>query len=106
MTDVDALNRFLALNVMGWTIHKDVYLTECGYERRDDWNPHGSLADCEPLLNQIERDKWKWRWCVYDGYRFVMWQNTVPEKKYLVDGDTRTAALCECVAKAYGFKNE
>ena len=69
-------------------------------------------SECEPLLNQIERDGWEWDWDNYDGrYTFEVQKNCEagPNENSLVfyaHANTRTAALCRAVARAYGWKGE
>lgn len=77
-----------------------------------------AFADCEPLLDKVERDGWEWVWMIYDTqYNFEMWKpGPNGRDSYVEEGsirwpikvsewsDTRTAALCLAVAKSYGWK--
>ncbi len=114
MTDGDAINRFLALNVMKWKLcdaqqypwyerpkGAPIYVTH--------WKPYTEWPDCEPLLDQIERDQWWWNWNAHeDGYTFAMRKIGGSGNSWLHFGkaDTRTAALCRAIATAYRFKEE
>src|SRR5688500_14935002 len=99
--EIDAINRFLAEKVMGWAIFRDNYVTERGYIY--GWNPYHSLSDCNLLLEWIEKNRWQWCWDNFDDqYTFEMGPIDFLGKYHAV-GKTRTAALCECVAKAYGY---
>ena len=104
-TEVAAINRFLAESVMGW---KTPYKWSTDPHDGEDipWDPVKYFEQCEPLLNQIELD-WEWAWSIeVETYWFNMWQKHEPYAHVKMHGDTRTAALCRAIAKAYGWKDE
>lgn len=69
-----------------------------------------SWADCEPLLDKIERDGWKWDWDNFDDrYTFEVMKDcdNGPNENSLVfhaSSKTRTEALCLAIARCYGWK--
>jgi len=113
----DALNRWLAEHVLGWrqlpyTMGYGFYPPgppESNALGHTVPNFYHSFADCDPLLEQIEKDGWEWIWAVVrciDGtlkYRCDM-TKTIRLHAIEETADTRTAALCLAVAKAYGWK--
>jgi hypothetical protein len=122
--DHDALNRWLAEHVLGLTVFKCFgywWAVPPTCKEGDALpqtyilpDPYRSFADCEPLLDKVERDGWDWslnaippNWGdVYD--RNPRWQYTFrlmrADEDWGETEDTRTAALCRAVASAYGWK--
>lgn len=132
----ERLNRFLAERVMGWkfdlpppdrfhycrmakTLDAPVWISMPGGE----WQCglcNGSpdfmqWADCEPLLDKIERDGLHWSFdnATDGGYGCHVWAGDQPPKgvtwKQRHGGhgwskSSRTEALCLAIARCYGWK--
>ena len=105
-TEVDAINRFLATNVMGWVQSPQVQFDGGVIIFNDkvvdfvhQW------PDCERLLNQIEQDGWRWYWRCERKYQFTMYK--VEDMGAVIEiADTRTAAMCRAVARAYNYQED
>lgn len=89
------------------------YRYKCGpYEFWAHPSYSTSWPDCEPLLDKIERDGWKWDWDNFDDrYTFEVMKDcdNGPNENSLVfhvSSKTRTEALCLAVGRAYGWKVE
>jgi len=107
MSNPDALNRFIAEKVLGWSLRNHFgWVTPAGH-RKDLPDFYHSFANCEPILEKIEKDGWELEMHSIKGMHSVWLTN--PEG-YLVSSSiqlpTLPAALVECVALAYGWKGE
>lgn len=100
----DSLNRFLATTVMGWKYYEYIKayvpyegcrLDECIYPH--NFKPVERLADCEPLLDKIEKDGWLWEWSIVCSGRY--WVTIESEEIYReAYAGSRTEALCLAIA--------
>ena len=63
-----------------------------------------SFADCDALLHQVEKDEWKWELvCMRKSvYQFKLWKKGVEGLVWHTDA-TKELALCEAIARAYGY---
>jgi len=127
MSNPDALNQFIAERVLKLTVQdatvpplkmisnryftaeaariwKSTYRHGCSIQLVPDY--YHSFADCETILQKIEKDGWwgKWKCVGPEYYEFVM--GAWDKQEVSADGGTRTAALVKCVARAYGWKGE
>lgn len=122
----DRLNRFLVEQVMGWTVGdhpekhgtgqwfceygEDVYFTgdRGDFVCSSNFDPLDEFADCEPLMDKIERDEWTWEWSVaLPGPEYlVRMANIVTSQRSVASAKTRTEALCLAIARAYGWKED
>ncbi len=112
----DALNRFLAERVMGFQDRTGLEWNAYG-NAKPQWKDANnnyymripsycqSWADCEPLLDKIEQDKYWWDWQRGDTERYWF---AIEEAQNLHEayGSTRTEALCLAIAKIYGWKED
>lgn len=112
MTPIDRarLTRFLAIKVMRW---ETTDASVCYYAPSEDgieaipkaqWNPLKSFADCEPLFDKIERDRWVISIENYDGWVVGLVPRGATRSGYSAQADTLTEALCLAIAKAYGYQ--
>lgn len=130
MTDdqCDRLNRFLAERVLGWkfdqpppdrsyycrmakTLDAPVWISlpggkwKCGLCNGSP--DFGRWADCEPLLDKIERDGWHWLWqpATHPAGQYLA---TIfkGDAEHQYQSNIRTEALCLAIARAYGWKVE
>lgn len=123
----DKLNRFLAERVLGWkfnqpppdrsyycrmakTLDAPVWISMPGGEWQcglcNGSPDFGRWADCEPLLDKIERDGWKWMFSgriVGETYEFSM-SRDIGGEIISQESSARTEALCLAVGRAYGWK--
>lgn len=123
------LNRFLAEGVLRWREgdHPEkhgtgqwmseydfpVWFTGNGDEFiiSDAFNPLENWADCEPLLDKIERDGWEWsarklkRIDSGAYYEFAL-TKTIDAHLIVARSVSRTEAICLAIALAYGWKEE
>lgn len=104
------LNRFLAERVMEWEVRNGYLFIKGSHVSTDrssySYQPSCSWADCEPLLDKIERDGWKW---IFDnvtdgGYGGHVWR--LPHSGHGWSKASRTEALCLAIARCYGWKEE
>lgn len=110
----DKLNRFLAERVLGWTVTA-YYCYPPGLSPESNVAHYRlptfeSLADCEPLLNKIERDGWKWMlagemFVGRERYEFAISKGT-GGTIISQASSSRTEALRLAVGRAYGWKVE
>lgn len=113
--DPDALNRFLAVHVLGskWTGSieeggvgwvSDPNRPPHAPYNVEEFNPMENWADCEPLLETVKHDRWIVSMAMsFDRERWTVFL----EKDHLTYNamDERlAAALCLAIARAYGWK--
>lgn len=98
----DKLNRFLAVEVL--KVHT------CQYGYIEDVPDFSKWADCEPLLDKIERDGWKWMLAgemLVGGERYECAISKGTGGTIISQASSsRTEALCLAVGRAYGWKLE
>lgn len=113
MTDYNMLNRWLAVHVLGWQIHhrNTAHWVASNWEEKyvvmacvSEWNPCERFADCEALLNKIEKDEWRWSWIKLDTLYACILHAKDGTSPYRETASTRTLALCRAVGKASGWK--